>query len=244
MKLLSFVKVVIFYLLLIYSIQGSAQKFSFGGYIGYNISRPLNMQQFAREYFNARFGWEKSIRPAIFIHLPIWNKFALNSEIAFVDQGKRLDLSGFKEGDTIAEGIVLREKANFIQFNQMISYKIPLNKQENVYLMTEGGPFFANCVSYVIYGTIDKEVQEDGEINSFQDDSYQFFIDNERKYRFGMAGALGLKINTESGSWLLNFRYEQILTNSSRMLPIFDYSNFRLPRVMAVSVGYMFGKTE
>jgi hypothetical protein len=192
--------------------------------------------------FNARLGWEKSIRPAIFIHLPIGDKFALNSEIAFVDQGRRLDLSGFKAGDTIVNGIVLREIMNFIQFNQMISYEIPLNKQENILLLSEGGPFFASCVSYTIFGTNDKLVQEDGEINSYHQHSYHSFIDNERKSRLGIAAGLGLKVNRESGSWLLNFRYEQILTNSSRTLQIFDYTNFWLPRVMAVSLGYMFGK--
>ena len=95
------------------------------------------MQTWA-DNFNDRLGWEKSIRPAIFIHLPIRDKFTLNSEIAFVDQGRRLDLSSFKAGDTLVQGIVLREIMNFIQFNQMISYEIPLNEQENFFLMVEG----------------------------------------------------------------------------------------------------------
>ncbi len=242
MKLFFLVKVLIFYLLIISSLQGSAQKFSFGGYIGYNISKPVNMQSWA-DNFNARLGWEMSIRPAIFIHLPIGDKFALNSEIALVDQGRRLDLRSFKAGDTLVNGIVLREIMNFVQFNQMISYEIPLNKQENILLLTEGGPFFANCVSYTIFETNDKLVQRDGEINSYHRHSYHSFIDNERKFRLGIAAGLGLKVIAKSGSWLLNFRYEQILTNSSRMLPTFDYTNFWLPRVMAFSVGYLFGKT-
>lgn len=229
----------IFSLLLILNLQSSAQKIGLGISLGYNISKPTNMQVWA-DNFNAKLGWGKSIRPAIHINFPLGSHIALQSEIALVDQGRRLALKSFHAGDSIRKGTVMREKVNFVKFNQMISYDILLNEKHHLSLLAECGPYFANFVSYSLWGTDDKVCAEDGKINLRKDEYFSPYTDLERRSQLGMAAGLGLKKKTAIGSYFINFRYEQALTNNYKAWPAFDLSVFRLHRVMAFSVGYIF----
>lgn len=239
MKVLVLVRRLIFFFLFCYGLQSSAQKIGFGISLGYNISKPTNMQIWA-DYFNAKLGWEKSIRPAILLNFPIGSHVSLQSEIALVDQGRRLDLKSFHAGDSIRQGTVMREKVNFVKFNQMISYDILLNEKHHLSLLAECGPYFANFVSYSLWGTDDTVCIQDGKINLRKDEYSSTYTDLERRSQLGMAAGLGLKKKTTLGSFFINFRYEQTLTNNYKAFHVFDLSLFRLHRVMAFSVGYIF----
>jgi len=137
----------------------------------------------------------------------------------------------------------MREKVNFVKFSQMISYDILLNEKHRLSLAAECGPYYANFVSYSSWGTDDTICVEDGKINlrkyEFPDDNIHY-TDHERCGQLGMAAGLGLKKKTNLGSFFINFRYDQALTNNYKAFTVFDLSSFRLHRVMAFSVGYIF----
>lgn len=235
-----------FFFLSIYNSHCFAQKIGFGAAIGYNLSKPTNMQVWA-DNFNAQLGWEKSIRPAILLNFPINNHLALQSEIAFVDQGRRLALKSFHAGDSIRQGTVMREKVNFVKFNQMFSFDMLLNEKHELSLLAECGPYFARFVSYTQWATSDKVCENDGEINMIKNEDPNinvYYTNNERRSQFGIAAGLGLKKKTTLGSFFINFRYEQALTNNFSVSPAFDLSLFRLHRVMAFSVGYIFERIK
>jgi hypothetical protein len=242
MKISVPVRSLFFCFLLCNGLQSSAQKIGVGVSLGYNLSKPTNMQVWA-DNFNRKLGWEKSIRPTILMTFPLNNHMALQSEIALVDQGKRLSLKSFHAGDSIWNGTVMREKVNFVKFNQMISFDMLLNEKYRLSLLAECGPYFARFVSYTSWVTEDKICAADGEINMRKydfPDSNLHYTQLERRSQFGMVAGLGLKKKTTSGSFFINFRYEQAFTNNSRDFPAFDLSLFRLHRVMAFSVGYIF----
>lgn len=242
MKKIFLFKISLFCFLLIDILQGNAQKIGLGVSLGYNLSKPTNMQFWA-DYFNAKLGWEKSIRPAILINFPLGSHVLLQSEIALVDQGRRLDLKSFHAGDSIMYGTVMREKVNFVKFNQMISFDILLNEKHKFSLLAECGPYYANFVSFSLWGSQDKVCATDGKINLWKDkdpNNNILYTDRERRGQFGMAAGLGLKKKTSVGSFFINFRYEQALTNNYKAFHVFDLSSFRLDRVMAFSVGYIF----
>jgi len=239
-------RLLIFCSLLTFSYIGNAQKIGLGASLGYNISKPTNTQKWP-EIFQADMGWEKSIRPAIFVNFPLRNHFAFQSEIALVDQGWRLDISGFHAGDTIRAGIIMREKINFLQFNQMLSYEITLSEEHRFSLLVECGPYFASCVSYALYFSNDTICPPDGKINIQKDkfnSTYDRFITSERRSQFGMAAGLGMIKKTDIGSWAINFSYEQSLTNPYRIYPVFELSSFPLPRVMAFSISYTYNRVR
>jgi hypothetical protein len=229
-------------LLVLSSRQGYTQKIGFGVALGYNLSKPTNTQVWA-DLFNAKLGWEKSIRPTVFLYFPIGFHIAFQSEIALVDQGRRLELKSFHAGDSILQGTIMREKVNFIKFNQLISFEILLNEKHNISLFCEGGPYYANFVSFSLWGTDDKICTKDGKINLRKDDdpySKISYTDHERRSQFGISAGLGFKKQIAPGSFIFNFRYEQALTNNYKSFRTFDLSLFRLHRVMAFSVGYIF----
>lgn len=228
----------------LFSMHGYTQKVGFGVSFGYNLSKPTNMQFWA-DYFNKKLGWEKSIRPGVLVNFPLSKHLALQSEIALVDQGRRLSLKSFHAGDTIRQGTVMREKVNFVKFNQMISYDILLNKKQKLSLAAECGPYYANFVSYSSWGTNDTICAEDGRINLRKDEYPEdnvIYTGHERRGQLGMAAGLALKKKTDIGSFFINFRYEQALTNNYKAWSAFDLSESRLHRVMAFSVGFIFQK--
>jgi hypothetical protein len=242
MKKIFLFKMFLFCFLLNDHVQSNAQTIGLGVSLGCNLSRPTNMQIWS-ELFNARLGWEKSMRPALLISIPLGGNIALQSEIAFVDQGRRLAMKSFYAGDSIRQGTVMREKVNFVKFNQMISFNIQLNRKHKLSFLAECGPYYASFVSYTIWGTNDKVCAADGKINLLKNtlpNSNPYFTNLERRSQFGMAAGLGLKKKTTLGSFFINFRYEQALTNNYKAWPAFDLSEFRLHRVIAFSVGYIF----
>lgn len=185
----------------------------------------------------------KSIRPTILLNFPINKHLALQSEVALVDQGRKLALKSFHAGDSIRHGTIMREKVNFVKFNQMFSFDVLLNEKHELSLLAECGPYFARFVSYSQWGINDKVCVEDGKINMRKDEDPNInvrYTNDERRSQLGMATGLGLKKKTALGSFFINFRYEQALTNNSRLSAAFDLSLFRLHRVMAFSVGYIF----
>lgn len=218
--------------------KAQSQILTFGATVGCGFSKPPNAE--LNTFFKyPKLLWERNFRPAIFAQLPVSNHFFLQTEIAFVDIGNKADISKFKKGDWIL-GMVPRYEEYVIQFNELFGFTYLINEKSNISLHAMLGPYYAYGLQAIFYLSQDSICREDGVINFkkiVEKDQYDGFF---YRSKIGLSGGIGIKKQSNIGTWIVDLRYEQCFSNNNVTKPFIDFSNQSRPRVMSVSVGYSF----